>query len=98
MRRASRVDTNQPEIVDALRKAGCAVVHTHMLGKDVPDLMVAHEGNTWLEIKMPGEGLTPGQREWHAWWQSHGGQAGVAHTVDEAFEVCGVTRRVPHDA
>ena len=37
---ASRVDSNQPEIVATLRGMGCSVQHLHAVGKGVPDLLV----------------------------------------------------------
>lgn len=41
-----RVDRNQPEIVDALRKAGASVGHTHSLGHGFPDIVVGLQGLT----------------------------------------------------
>ena len=41
-----RVDRNQPEIVDALRKAGASVGHTHAVGKGFPDIVVGVQGLT----------------------------------------------------
>ena len=46
MRRASRIDKNQPMIVEALRAEGASVVHLHQLGKGIPDLLVGLEGIT----------------------------------------------------
>ena len=36
MRRAAKVDANQPEIVQALRKAGCFVQPLHTVGQASP--------------------------------------------------------------
>jgi len=41
-----RVDRNQPEIVDALRKAGASVGHTHAVGQGFPDIVVGVKGLT----------------------------------------------------
>ena len=41
---ASRVDSNQPEIVATLRGMGCSVQHLHAVGKGVPDLLVGCRG------------------------------------------------------
>lgn len=89
-RRASRVDANQPTIVEALRKAGLAVLHLHGLGNDAPDLLVSAEGGILLEIKTERGKLTPGQRAWHDMWRVRGGRVAVVRTIEEAYEVCGV--------
>lgn len=47
-RRADKIDTNQPEIVEGLEKMGYSVV----IGMD--DIVVGHAGKTyWYEIKRP---------------------------------------------
>lgn len=74
MKYAARADRNQPEIVKALRDAGCRVVPTHAVGQGVPDLIVDYHGRTCLiEIKDPLQPpskrrLTPAQAEFHAAW------------------------------
>jgi hypothetical protein len=74
MKYARRADGNQPEIVKALRDAGCSVVCTHTIGQGVPDLIVDWRGKTCLiEIKDPAQDLnkrklTPAQKEFHAAW------------------------------
>lgn len=52
MRRSARVDANQVEIVEALRRAGAFVQSLHTIGKGCPDLLVAFRGS-WhvLEVK-----------------------------------------------
>lgn len=40
MRRARKVDANQPDIVEALRLLGCTVAITSDLGDGFPDLVV----------------------------------------------------------
>lgn len=54
MRRAARIDENQPEIVLALRKAGARVTPLHQVGGGVSDLLVSWR-QRWLvlEIKNP---------------------------------------------
>ena len=54
MRRAARIDSNQVEIVEAFRAAGCDVLHTHQLGQGAPDLFVAFAG-IWLAIEVKGQ-------------------------------------------
>ena len=47
-----RVDRNQPEIVDALRKSGATVVSLARIGDGCPDLLVGYRGRTLLlEVK-----------------------------------------------
>jgi len=82
-----RVDANQPEIVDALRKVGASVQHLHETGYGVPDILVGFRGfNFLLEIKGKQGKLNPLQHRWHCAWQ---GQVCVVRSVDEALEAIG---------
>lgn len=64
MRRASRVDNTQSQIVLALRQAGAFVWDCSRLGNGFPDLLVAHRGTLYLlECKSPGGRLTPREQE-----------------------------------
>ncbi|MGH9158180.1 MAG: hypothetical protein ACRD1K_20620 [Acidimicrobiales bacterium] len=59
-RQAARIDPNQPEIVEALRKAGAQVYPIQWPF----DLLVAFRGELHLlEVKVPGGGLGPDQKE-----------------------------------
>jgi len=93
MRRAAKVDRNQNEIVDALRKIGASVQPLHAVGQGCPDILVGWRGmNTVLEIKdgskpPSARKLTPDQVEWHEAWR---GQVTVVETVEQAIEA--VTR------
>lgn len=50
--RARKVDDNQPEIVAALRKAGCKVYVSSSFGEGFPDLIVGYAGVIrLLEVK-----------------------------------------------
>lgn len=95
MRRAARVDRNQPEIVAALRNAGAFVQSLAAVGEGVPDLLVGIDGRTVLvEVKdgsrPPSERqLTDQQIEWHAAWP--GGRCVVVRDVPEALAAIGVT-------
>lgn len=82
MRRAGRVDANQPAIVEALRGARYSVEPLHGVGGGVPDLLVGagcrcgFRLNFLLEVKdgdkPPSERLlTPAQIEWHRDWRGH---------------------------
>jgi len=93
MRRAAKVDANQPDIVAALRKIGATVQPLHAVGQGCPDLLVGWRGmNTVIEVKdgskpPSARKLTPDQVEWHAEWR---GQVTVVETVEQAIEA--VTR------
>lgn len=85
-----RVDRNQAEIVQAMRKIGATVRHTHMVGNGFPDIEVGYHGNNYLfEIKDPdkppsGRKLTPDEERFHQEWK---GQADVIHSAEEALEI-----------
>lgn len=78
MRGVARVDENQPEIVNALRRCGCMVEILSRLGRGVPDLLVGTPRG-WLILievkdgnKPPSERrLTEDQREWHERWRRY---------------------------
>lgn len=91
MRRAAKIDANQPEIVDALRKAGATVYSLAAVGQGIPDLFVGYAGRTALiEVKdgsrPPSDRrLTPDQQQWHQNWT--GGTVAVVPDVDAALKV-----------
>lgn len=90
MRRAARIDDNQPAIVAALRRAGASVQHLHKVGEGCPDILVGHAGrNLALELKdgrkPPSDRrLTPAEQEWHAAWR---GQVATVYSIDDALRV-----------
>lgn len=93
MRRKAKVDRNQPEIVEALRKAGCSVAVTSTAGKGFPDIVAGIRGkNYMIEIK-DGEAypsdrkLNDRQKKFHNKWR---GQIDVALCVDDALEIVGL--------
>lgn len=109
MRRAPRLDANQPEIVRALRAAGCSVQSLAALGDGVPDLLVGWLGRNYLlEVKdgsLPPSRrrLTDDEERWHVQWIGdwdeerrcfQGGQVCVVETVEDAFRAIGV---LPND-
>lgn len=80
MRRAAKNDTNQPDIIKALRRVGVSV---EFIGKPV-DLLVHHRGVTALmEVKNPDgrDQLTKDQVEFIARWP---GQIHIVRSVEEA--------------
>ena len=84
--RAAKVDKNQAEIVQALRRVGIRVLHLHRVGGGCPDLLACHRGrNILLEVKRPGEKPNKAQVEFHEMW---GGEVYIVHSPEEAVEVC----------
>ena len=90
MRRAAKVDQNQPEIVAALRKIGATVQPLHGVGAGCPDILVGYRGrNLLVEIKdgskpPSARKLTPDQVEWHINWR---GQVAVADSIGAAIAI-----------
>ena len=87
MRNAARTDANQSLIVAALHKLGCQTYYIKL----PCDLLISGgplgEANLLAEIKMPGEQLNAGQREF---WMRWPGRKCVLHNVSEAIQaVCG---------
>lgn len=88
-----RVDTNQREIVAALRQVGASVIMLYEVGHGCPDLLVGFRGQTYvLEIKTAKGRLTTD--EW-AWWQEWRGSGTVVRTVDEALRAIGALPVAP---
>lgn len=96
MRQAAKVDANQAEIVEALRKAGCTVEpRLSKVGAGVPDLLVYAPNlgrDILIEVKdgsLPPSKrqLTPHQKKWHRSW---GGKVFIVNDVTEALRVVGV--------
>ena len=92
--RGYKVDTNQAEIVAALRAVGCSVAITAAAGGGFPDLVVGCRGfsNYLIEVKDGSKPksrrkLTGPQVDFHKEWR---GQIGVAETVDDALRIVGV--------
>lgn len=86
---AKRVDSNQREIVQALREIpGVTVTCTHEVGKGFPDIVVGYRGVNYLvEVKTQKGKLIPSEAAWHARWR---GQVAVVRTVEEAYRLIGV--------
>ena len=98
MRRACRTDSNQTQIVAALRAAGCSVQCLHQLGGGVPDLLIGRvtpggvKLNYLLEVKdgskpLSKRSLTPEEVQWHQGWK---GQVNTVTSVREALQVVGI--------
>lgn len=95
MRRAARVDVNQPSIVDDLRAAGVSVQPLHGVGMGCPDLLCGWRGaNFVFEVKDPdkppsGRKLTEWQEVWHVNWS---GQVDVIHSAEDALQIMGAVK------
>lgn len=90
MRRAARIDVNQPDVVEALRAAGATVQPLHTVGQGCPDLLVGWRGlNLLFEVK-DGEKppsarkLTEDEARWASDWR------GIVHIVTSAAEAVGL--------
>lgn len=93
----------QKRIVDDLTKMGVWVVRTAVSAKrskntartgetGLPDLHVVSASPTssvsgWIEVKKPGEDLSPGQVIWHAKARRRGINVGVATNSTEALNL-----------
>ena len=94
LRTASRVDANQPAIVQALWAFGASVLHVHQL-KNCFDILVGYRGRTFLmEVKDPTQPpskrqLTEGEARFKAEWR--GSEYHVVHTVVEALTIITAT-------
>ena len=85
---AKRTDSNQGEIVQALRSCGASVQDLHALGHGCPDLAVGFRGINYLcEIKSEHGKLTDDERDWHAAWK---GQVCVIRSIDDCLRLLGV--------
>ena len=88
MRRASKVDANQADLVEEIRAHGYSVLHLHKVGEGCPDILVGKHGvNTLLEIKdgnkVPSRRKkTIAQIKFHDEWR---GQAAVVKNITEAL-------------
>ena len=97
MKYNSKVDSNQPEIVEALRKHGATVLHTHSL-KNAFDILVGFNGNLFMiEIKdgnkPPSQRkLTSGELECETNFERVGVKYHVVLSIKDALDVIDPTR------
>lgn len=84
-----KVDANQAEIAEALRRCGASVVSLADVGGGVPDILIGFRGMTYLaEIKTAHGQLNELQQEWHAAWR--GFPVLVLRSVDDAAKALGL--------
>jgi len=92
---AKRTDSNQTEIVTALRKVGCSVAITSAIGKGFPDLVVGWKGRNFLFEVKDGEKtpsrkkLTPDEEKFHKFWF---GTVSIVENVDDALRLIGAIK------
>jgi hypothetical protein len=92
MRRIYRVDSNQAEIVAALKRAGCTVQPLTAIGSGCPDLLVSRAGvNHLLELKADSE-LAAMQIAWINAWNA---KVHVVRSIDEALRAVGLSSKAP---
>ena len=86
--RNAKVDSNQKEIVSALRKAGAIVKHVHQL-KKLFDILVYYNGKTYsVEIKTSNKHkLTKGEIECKNDLESVGVKYWIIYSVEDALEM-----------
>lgn len=80
-----RTDTNQAEIIKALRKMGASVVDIHEVGNGCPDIAVGFRGRDYLvEIKNEQRyTLTKDQIKFHKSWN---GSITILHSIEHAVQ------------
>ena len=90
----ARIDTNQKEIVEALRDAGATVVSLASMKHGCPDLMVGYAGETLLmEIKRDAKArFTPDQLDFLGKWK--GGAISRVDSVEAAIRALGIIKKV----
>lgn len=97
MRRAARIDANQPEIVAALRKVGAKVAHLHV-APGLLDLLVGFRGRLyWMEVKnsaLPPSArtLTEAEEVVFSEWREFVAVGAIAkvESVEQALRVIGL--------
>lgn len=95
MRRAAKVDDNQPQIVKALRRSGAFVILTSQL-KNAFDLLVIYRGIIYIVEVKDGEKvkskrkLTEGEIICQSGVESHGAKYHIIESVDDALKMIGV--------
>jgi hypothetical protein len=93
MRRSARVDANQKQIVEGLRRSGASVLITSQL-KNCFDILVGFRGiNYIMEIKdgdkPPSQRkLTEGEQKFKDTWR--GGEYHIVESLDDALKVIGI--------
>jgi|GEM_PF-3245695 len=81
LRHSAKRDANEPDIISAYEKMGCAVERLN--GAGIPDLLVSFKGfQEVVEVKTKDGKLNKAQKE----FRSKFGRLTVVRTVDEAID------------
>lgn len=82
---AYRVDSNQAEIVAALREIGATVQILAAVGSGCPDILCGYHNRNYLaEIKAsPTSPMTADEATWHKRWH---GQVSIWYTPEQAVD------------
>ncbi len=86
----------QREMIDALESLGIWVIRLQVKGNSgprscptgevgMPDLMLPGRGH--VEVKCPGEDLSPGQVKWHKRAKEEGVNCGTAWTIADCIKL-----------
>lgn len=94
MRRAAKKDRNHNAICDHLTALGYRCLDLSRVGDGCPDVLVIgverRSGlrRAWLiEIKMPGEALTPAEQSFHGLW---GDDVSIVDSIAAAEQLVGI--------
>lgn len=88
--RAKKIDTNQPALVEQMRKLGMSVFVTSMVGNGFVDVVAGYRGiNHLFEIKDPSKPpskrkLTPDEEIFHNTWK---GKVHKVETIDDVLSI-----------
>ena len=88
MRWAAKTDSNQAEIVSALRRVGASVLVLSRVGQGCADLAAGIRGETFfLEVKTDKGKLTEDEQKFMDEWRGH---YAIVRTPEEALQAIGV--------
>lgn len=84
MRRAAKIDKNQPAIVKGLRRVGVQVIIPNA-GDDFPDIITCYR-NSWVLIEIKDQN-TPMKRGQMQFLADAKGKVGIAMNCEEALSI-----------
>jgi len=87
VRRAAKIDNNQPAIIAEFERLGCSVKSTAAMGDGFPDLLVWCNGHHLVEVKNKGGRLTQAQVKFIGTWP------GRTHVVRNKAEVMALVQQ-----